>query len=265
MINFLKTLIKTNLKNRNRYITKLTKKEQLEVLIKKLHPLKTDKPLIRFGPTGDGGYLIPDDLEGVNFCFSPGVDKECGFEEDCANRGIQVFMADGSVNKPPNNNPFFHFDHFFIGITNNEQFRTINDWIHSSGVGEDDEILLQMDIEGYEYEVFASIEDILMEKIRIIVCEFHFLDELWNKPFFNIASRIFEKILKTHSCVHIHPNNFRQEVHFDGITLPSIMEFTFLRKDRIANFIYANEFPHPLDSDNTIKHSLKLPPCWYSQ
>ena len=33
--------------------------------INRLHPLVTEHPLIRIGARGDGGYLIPDDLEGV--------------------------------------------------------------------------------------------------------------------------------------------------------------------------------------------------------
>jgi hypothetical protein len=40
----------------------------------------TDVPLIRLGADGDGGYLVPDDLEDVAACFSPGVDDRASFE-----------------------------------------------------------------------------------------------------------------------------------------------------------------------------------------
>ena len=62
---------------------KLTDTEDVRSLIKRLRPLSTDKKLIRFGPKGDGGYLLPEDLIGIDACFSPGVADLAGFEKDC--------------------------------------------------------------------------------------------------------------------------------------------------------------------------------------
>ncbi len=39
------------------------------------------------GGENDGGYLVPDDLEGIEYCFSPGVSNIATFELDCLNRG----------------------------------------------------------------------------------------------------------------------------------------------------------------------------------
>ena len=46
---------------------------ELKELIKALRPVQTKIRLIRVGGANDGGYLIPDDLEGIAACFSPGV------------------------------------------------------------------------------------------------------------------------------------------------------------------------------------------------
>lgn len=43
-------------------ITKSTSPESLRNFIKRLYPFEFDKGLIRFGPNGDGGYLVPNDL-----------------------------------------------------------------------------------------------------------------------------------------------------------------------------------------------------------
>ena len=69
-------------------------------LIAELRPVPCGREPIRLGPPGDGGYLVPDDLAGIGSCFSPGVDRECRFELDCAARGMRVFMADASVAGP---------------------------------------------------------------------------------------------------------------------------------------------------------------------
>ena len=123
---------------------------------------------------------------------------------------------------------------------------------------------IKIDIEGFEYEVFMAASDQLMQRFRIIVAEFHRLDFLWCKPFFKTTSRVYEKIMQTHYCVHAHPNNWRGTVKRGDIEIPINMEFTFIRKDRVEAYDFAKDFPHPLDVDNvTDKPSLVLPRCWY--
>ena len=76
---------------------------------------------------------------------------------------------------------------------------------------------------------------------------------------------VFEKLLNTHHCVHIHPNNIGGSVMIDGIEIPVLAEFTFLRKDSSPVTGFASSFPHPLDSDNTALPSLPLPACWHGK
>ncbi|WP_201295779.1 FkbM family methyltransferase [Cyanobium sp. Copco_Reservoir_LC18] len=228
-----------------------------------LYPLSPNKKLIRLGPKGDGGYLLPDDLEEIHACFSPGVSIISGFEMDCAERGMKVFLADKSVDGPAEEHELFHFTKTFVGAISNEEFMTLDEWVCASVPEKDSDLLLQIDIEGHEYEVFLSTSNSLMTRFRIIVAEFHYLDLLWSDPFFNLASRAFEKILQNHSCVHIHPNNFHGTIRKAGITIPKTMEFTFLRNDRISRKSYQTIFPNPLDCDNTGNATLSLPNCWY--
>ncbi|RMD76795.1 MAG: hypothetical protein D6823_07770, partial [Chloroflexi bacterium] len=103
----------------------------------------------------------------------------------------------------------------------------------------------------------------LLQRFRIMIIEFHHLDQLWNKWFFHTASRAIVKLLQTHACVHIHPNNCRNIVRLGNIAIPPTMEFTFLRRDRLHGTTFRRDFPHPLDSDNTEKQRITLPACWY--
>jgi hypothetical protein len=57
----------------NTYATGVTEKTRIINLIQSLAPQTTDKALIRLGPNKDGGYLVPNDLDGIEACFSPGV------------------------------------------------------------------------------------------------------------------------------------------------------------------------------------------------
>jgi hypothetical protein len=248
---------------RGEHPTRRTEAAVVRALLQRLHPLKPGRELIRLGPQDDGGYLVPDDLHGIEACFSPGVNLVSGFEKDCADLGMKVFLADASVEKPAASHGLFTFTKKFVGVTTSSDYITVDDWVAASLPGSSGDLLLQMDIEGCEYEVLLGMSDHVMRRFRIVVAEFHDVDQLWNRPFFRLASRAFEKLLQTHTCVHIHPNNDRAPLRRRGLSLPPLVEFTFLRTDRIGHRSFATTFPHPLDRDNTGKPSVPLPACWH--
>jgi len=241
-----------------------TSDHEVATLVRKLRPREGQQPLIRLGPDGDGGYLVPDDLAGIKACFSPGVSRISGFERDCAERGMEVYMADASVEGPAEQHPAFHFTRRFLGTSTHGQFVTLPDWLHESIGDSPGDLLLQMDIESHEYPVLLATPDAILDRFRIIVIEFHLLPELWNRHFFELVQPVFERLLRTHCCLHVHPNNYSPSVTRAGITLFPFMEFTFHRRDRTGETRPATRFPHPLDRDNTRRPTAVLPRCWYA-
>lgn len=241
-----------------------TSPADVRALVRRLRPVVTDRPLVRLGPDGDGGYLVPDDLDGVAACFSPGVSTESGFERDCAERGLDVFLADKSVDGPAEPHPRFHFTPRFVGATTDGDFTTLDAWVDASGVDPDADLVLQMDVEGYEYEALLALSPALLRRFRVVALEAHFLEHVWDRAFFHVASRTFAKLLAGHACVHAHPNNYGGVHERGGLAVPGAMEFTFLRRDRIGRSEPATRFPHPLDRDNGDDvPPVALPACWY--
>ena len=244
-----------------------TERSEVVAWMRQVSPLRCERPLIRLGPDTDGGYLIPDALDGIEACFSPGVSSVSGFEKSCARRGMQVFMADKSVEKPAEEDELFRFTPSFIGATSDEDFITLDHWVATSlPDSRESDLLLQMDIEGHEYEVLLATSAELMQRFRIIVIEFHALDQFFYLPFYKIASRAFARLLQTHACVHIHPNNCCGAVKEHGLKIPKVMEFTFLRRDCLGNCAPRRDFPHPLDVKNVAdRRDIVLPWCWYEK
>lgn len=243
-------------------VTPRTRATEFLPLIRSLRPVMTEHELIRLGPEADGGYLVPDDLTGISTCFSPGVDQVSGFELHCAERGMDVFMADRSVDGPAVSHPRFKFEKKFVGATNSSDVMTLDAWVNKADVKGD--LILQMDIEGAEYEtIYAASDDVLL-RFRVIVMEFHNLHMLLSRPFFQLVRPAFAKLLRTHTCVHIHPNNASRSVSGFGIEVARTAEFTFLRSDRIFHREFATRFPHPLDQDNVELKPLPLGKGWYS-
>lgn len=258
-------IITRRLAKKKRIVLDVTDKRKVCQLIERLHPHQTQFDLIRWGPNGDGGYLIPNHLQGIEACFSPGIASVSEFELDCLKHGMKVYMADKSIEKPNLNIPEteYNFLKKFIGCTNNKDFITMDRWVHQNCPSEDSDLLLQMDIEGGEYNSIINMSDSLMNRFRIMVIEFHSLEQFWNPLFFNFVETVFNKILQTHICVHIHPNNDGGISSQFGVEIPRAAEFTFLRKDHAKIKNHTTNFPHKFDFDNTSKKSITLPKNWY--
>ncbi len=215
-----------------------------------LRPVTTEVELIRIGGEDDGGYLIPNDLHGIIALFSPGVAETASFELEIANRGIKSFLADYSVEKSPSKHENIQFEKKFIGSRNNEQFLTLSDWIRSKDIPKVGDLLLQMDIEGSEYETILSTTSDILRRFRILVIEFHYLDKVSTYFGNKVITETLSKLLTEFEIVHIHPNNCCPPFAIHGMKIHPCIEVTFLRRDRFLNSSPTLRFPHALDRPN---------------
>jgi hypothetical protein len=89
-----------------------------------------------------------------------------------------------------------------------------------------------MDIEGAEYRVLLEASDEVLQSFRMMVVEFHYLTRLFGKFSFPLVRATFQKLLRHHYVVHVHPNNVSRPIIRGSLSVPEVMEFTFWRKDR---------------------------------
>ena len=243
--------------------------DQLKELIKALRPVKTKFDLIRIGGNNDGGYLIPNDLEGIVACYSPGVDVTASFEIDLCKRGIGSHLADASVDGAPSGFTPLSFTKKFLDGYNDTDNINLANWLintkayHPKNMGD---YILQMDIEGGEYTTIINADRSLLEDFRIICIEIHDTDAWFNPIAWNTVTTFFAKLTQDFHVVHNHPNNNCGQVDAQGVLLPRVFELTLLRKDRSDALGFVEELPHPLDQPNvTDKPELQLSKEWYGQ
>ncbi|MGV7217092.1 FkbM family methyltransferase [Bradyrhizobium sp. UFLA05-112] len=235
-------------------------------LVAKLHPMNTGYGLIRLGDHGDGGYLVPDDLAGVVACFSPGVDNRASFEASLIERGIPCFLADGSVKAAPFDSEMVQFTKKFLGVVNNETTITLDDWVRSSKLENNGDLLLQMDIEGAEWSILLNVSRETLRRFRIIVIEFHDLERLMDTHAFRLIAAVFHRLLQDFYIVHNHPNNYGRSISCGSLVIPRVQEMTLIRRDRAKSLSFAQTFPHPLDATNDVNGpDLVLPAEWFHQ
>lgn len=230
-------------------VTRKVPEAQVRALLGMLRPVTTDLPLVRLGGAGDGGYLVPDDLDGLVACFSPGVDVTATFESALLARGIPCFLADASVEAPPIDAPGIDFEKKFLGVVNDETFTTLDAWIDRKAPTTGD-MLLQMDIEGHEWPVLLNMSDAALDRFRIIVLELHALTHCFDRVAFQMFEAALDRFSRRFHVVHAHPNNYLPAFKHGDIEIPYFLEVTLLRKDRSPALGFATQFPHPLDFAN---------------
>ena len=277
-----------------------------------LRPQPCPHRLIRIGGDGDGAYLIPDDLEGIDACFSPGVYNRKDFEDELAHRfGIRSHLCDFSSSPERLQTPLLAglqtFEAVWLDTKGTPDSVCLDDWIrrHEPAPPSGD-LILQMDIEGGEARNLLSTSESCLQRFRIIAIELHNLDalrhygswkwtikvvaaQLWRlgiRPILKhlqehrlvrrallkaernlepyLLGRLLLKLNRTHQCVHAHANNnchYRFTDRPSGMNIPSLLELTYLRKDRCigdANSLRQPCIPHPLDIVNNSDRPAEL-------
>jgi hypothetical protein len=259
--------IKRSLFKQGRLSEKALVSQKINLFLKRFRERYVSIDLIRIGGEKDGGYLIPDILDSVSHCFSPGVDYTADFESHLSKSyGIKCFMADASVESAPLADPNFFFYKKFLGNRNEDDLITLKSWLDSSLSGDEDNLVLQMDIEGAEYDVLTFESDETLKRFSLMVIEFHMLGKMFDRHFLQMFSSIFEKIYKNFSICHVHPNNCCGIASRNGIDVPRVIEVTFLRNDyveRMGNGL-GIELPHHLDRKNvSVKEDIVMPIKWW--
>ena len=163
--------------------------------------------LIRIGSSTDGGYLLPNDLSGVQMCVSLGVAESWGFELELLSKyQIKSLMIDASI-ETPKLQQGLEFHKLWLGPANDKTTVSMNSIIKSQLELGNDELLLQMDIEGVEYASLMATDLELLSKFRIAVIEFHDL-EMWkiNSYFSKVVSPFLPNLqsyLISSTCIQI--------------------------------------------------------------
>lgn len=203
---------------------------------------------MRIGPAGDGGYVHIDDLNDVTRAFSFGISDNDAWDVAIAQKGVAVEQFDGTIESPPSNHPLLRFHRKMIGVKADADTATLADLVSEHSRGDHADLLLKMDIEGCEWDVFDSTSEAALARHTQIICEVHDLSRLVAPDFRARARRVFEKLHKHFAVVHVHANNCAPFALVAQIPLPDVLEISFANRARY-NFTRSEDiFPTALDA-----------------
>lgn len=239
------------------------RKRRLQRILGNLRPRLTEHELIRCGLGDDGAYLIPDISLNSSAVFSPGVGSSITFEKQFLQRGIPCYLLDGTVAAPPESHELIFFQSKNLSAKSSEDSLEMDDWVSQSGFSGDGKLLLQMDIEGAEWEILAAGRAQLSQ-FQTVVVELHWLgDLLRDREQISLVEKAVDCLTRDHVVVHIHQNNYRPQKKYRGVVFPDVLEVTLLRKDSVSGLGGPAPLPHPLDVPNNPRRpELGVPSVW---
>jgi hypothetical protein len=211
-----------------------------------------DGTYVRVGRSYDGGYVMLDDFKRIDAAYSFGIADDVSWDESIANRGIDVFMYDHSIQCLPKTNPRFHY--FKVGISgcakdNAIGLKTLEQLIAENGHTQCCNLILKMDVEGYEWDVFTQCSQNVLAQFSQIVVEFHDLVTAFDGDRHRKVVAALTKLNQTHQSVHVHANGHEIPLWISGLVVPPLLEVTYVRRADSPDRLVPNtrQFPTELD------------------
>ena len=205
---------------------------RLRPLMEKLRSEQIEFPLMRIGSVADGGYVVLDKDYRDSYLISGGILNDNNFEVALANLGAKAHQVDYSIVAPPATHPNLSFSaERLVGEASKELAYDVTlDELTTRLSGEKNaELLLKLDIEGSEWEIFDTCNS--LDKFNQIYLELHYLDRLVNPKYAESSMRALDRLLRNFFPVFISGNNCCGFVTLGGYVLPRVMELTLLNRN----------------------------------
>lgn len=203
---------------------------------------------VRIGGDHDGGYVMANNFDRNAIAYSIGVGPQIQWDREMALRGLEIHQYDHTVDGLPEEHPAFHFNKIGIAADSSKtDLITLDEMIFRNGHQEKENMLLKIDVEGAEWDVFDSLAYDVLDKFDQIVVEFHGMEFIGDAAFRARCDRVFRKLNAQHVPIHVHGNNYGGISIIDGISCPNVFEMSYCKRSNF-NFLASDEiFPTAQD------------------
>ena len=188
------------------------------------------KKRILLGDKSDGCYVLLDDFQNIKIAYSFGISVNIQFDKALADKGIDVYMYDHTINSLPYENPKFHWKK--IGLCGVGQqhntMKSLEDLIKENGHINKKDMILKMDIERWEWEALVDLKEETLNQFKYIAIEYHFQNQ--TKDYLTYYN-VIKKISKTHQVFYTRCNGYRWlKAEFGNNRICYILEVSYIIK-----------------------------------
>ena len=198
-----------------------------------------------FGNKKPTSYVMIDDFDGIKIAYSFGIAAPAfciAFDKELADRNIDVYMYDHTIDKIAYNNPKFHFHK--IGITgknkNKPMLKSLEEILKENGHLNEKDMILKVDVEYSEWESFVDFPEELLQNFRFLLFEFHFT----NKNL-DIYAKVLAKLSKYHQAFYVHCINCGDVIQIGDLRICQYLEVSYIIKEGYEFEIDDSIYPIP--------------------
>lgn len=218
-------------------------------------PISMNIEWCRIGRDNDGGYLMLNLDNTSKIAYSFGICDDTSWDRDMANLGYEVYQYDHTIEKLPEQNSHFHWKK--IGITGNDEtdnLKRLSTLLSENGHEMTRHMILKIDVEGAEWDVFANMTETELRQFDEIVVEWHDILDNDRKQ----VEKALKNVSVTHAPVHVHANNYAKVDFCGDILMPDVLEVTYLNRQISDTRIEEIALPHELDMPSC----KRIPEIW---
>ena len=204
------------------------------------------KKRILLGEKYDGCYVLLDDFENIKIAYSFGISNNILFDKALADKGIEVYMYDHTINSLPYQNPKFHWKKLGIcGIGSNfTNMKNLEELIKENGHINEKNMILKIDVDNWEWESIINLKEETLNQFKYIAIEYHFKYNIKYKKEY-LFYKVIKKISKTHQAFYTRCNGDRSRIiNFGNNRICHIIEVSYIIKEN--NSFLTDESIYPI-------------------
>ena len=221
----------------------------LQAMLRPMTPV--DGRFVRVGGVNDGGYVMVDRGLDNTSVYNFGIGNEVTWDQAMAERGNTIYQFDHTIDAPPPVVGATVFTRKGLGVFSDDRFVSLSEAIYANGDNERSDLVLNIDIEGGEWNILPSLSPHELSPFTQIVMELHgLLNAIVDSTFRAKVRESLEILFATHQLVHVHANNWGAYAIANGVLAYDVLEVTLVRKTD-WEFVECDErFPRDLDQPN---------------
>jgi len=179
------------------------------------------------------------------------VDINADWDADVADRGVRVQQCDHSVPQSPIDHPLISFyKQMITPAGDGPDANSIPKILTDAKIANDASVILKIDIESAEWEVFDACPSSDLARFSQILVEFHDFDRATDPYWLMRASRVMKKLKSHFGIYHVHGNNWSPMAVIGNVYFPGTLEVSFASRTRYEFEPTRELFPTRLDAPN---------------
>ncbi|MHB1903751.1 MAG: class I SAM-dependent methyltransferase [Ferrimicrobium sp.] len=221
----------------------------LESLLAPATPLGAT--FVRVGGDNDGGYVMVDRGLNDTSVYNFGIGAEVTWDQAMADRGNTIYQFDHTIEEPPPVVGKTVFQRLGLGAITADGFVSLGDALRRNGDQDRDDLVLNIDIEGGEWDILPTFDEKDMTPFSQIVIELHnLLAWVHDIDFRDRVMCSLDVLNQTHQIVHVHANNYGGRGVAGSVMSYDVLEATLLRRADWKFVAHRDTLPLALDRPN---------------